>query len=556
LLIFNDILTNKVELFDFLKKKSGFMPDNILLTGTIGGLANTMILVGISTAVFNIYSGKSNTQIFLIFILLLILMIVTQRVLYHRWVIKMELAVEQTRNDLCEKLASNKLKTIENLNKGEVYNRLTQELSNISQFGVFIVKGIQAVFVVLFTCLYILQVFAPALLIIGGSICIAALIYLAIIKQVYSKYEELNGKEIDYFNWLNDILYGGKEIKLNTMRQRHISSAGDQLSEELKSERLKIGLLYNKSVIFTNAFCYFLFGIVALIMPLLFQINAGTLFVLVTLTIFLTEPIAHIVSSVPLFQKAAVSIGFISQLEKILDETREKESTDLYKTQSFNKIEIKDVKYRYTIEENEFILGPVNMEINEGEVIFLTGGNGCGKTTLVKLLTLLYTPEEGEILIDGKNVIDISDNYRKMFACIFSDFHLFEKAYGINKSSFPFINKLLKQFNLHNRVSLQGSSFSTLKLSTGQKKRLAMVVALAEEKPIYVFDEWAAEQDPEYRDYFYYDLLKELKEHNKTVVVVSHDERYFDVADKIIRMEYGLIKSVVNNDLLEQKCVF
>ena len=203
---------------------------------------------------------------------------------------------------------------------------------------------------------------------------------------------------------------------------------------------------------------------------------------------------------------------------------------------------------RYTVEENEFLLGPVNLTVNKGEITFITGGNGSGKTTLMKILASLYKPEEGEILIDGKSILSEPNAYRQMFGCIFSDFHLFEKVYGIKKESFPAINERLKQFNLQDKVGLIDNSFSTLNLSTGQKKRLAMVVTLAEEKDIYIFDEWAAEQDPEYRDFFYHELLKELKNLGKTLIVVSHDERYFDTADRLIRMDFGKINSFVNKN--------
>ena len=543
---FNNISENiadKVELFSFLKKKAGFKLKNVIFVGAVGGLANAMILVAIATAVYNLYTGESNTQLFLTFILLLTLMVLTQRVLYRRWVAQLEGAVEKTRNELCEKLTVTDLKALENLDKGEVYNRLTQEMANISQFGVYLIKGIQGVFIVIFISFYILQIFAPALIIIAGLILTAALIYLTIINKVYSKYEELNKKEINYFNWIGDVLYGSKEIKLNSSRREHIQSAGEKISEELKETKLKIGAHYNKSVVFTNAFFYFLFGAVLFVIPALFEVNTDTMLVLTAVTIYLTDPISNIVMVVPLFQKVALSISFIGHLENSLNNSAEEDDIK-NKIASFNKIEVKDAVYRYTIEEDEFLLGPVSLEINRGEITFVTGGNGSGKTTLLKILLSFYKPEEGVVLLDGEDVSAKQKDYREMFSCIFSDFHLFEKAYGINPNLLPIVNENLKQFNLHNRVKLNGNKFSTINLSTGQKKRLALAIALAEEKDIYILDEWAAEQDPEYRDYFYNSLLHELKARGKTLIVVSHDGRYFNVADKIIRMDYGKINSV------------
>jgi putative pyoverdin transport system ATP-binding/permease protein len=544
----NDEIAERVELFAFLKKKVGFKLSEVLFAGAAGGLANTMLLITIAAAVYNLYSGESNVQMFLIFILLLVLMIVTQRVLYRRWVARLESAVDKTRSELCDKLTQSDLKTIEGFDKGEIYNRLTQELTNISQFGIYLVKGVQAVFIVLFTSLYILQVFAPALMIIAGLIFIASLIYLAMIKKVYAEYEILNRTDINYFNWLGDILYGRKEIKLNSDRRKDILSTGNNISEDLKKGKLKIGTHYNKSMVFTNAFFYFLFGSVVFILPMLYQINADTLIVLTAITIFLADPISNIVSVIPLFQKVAISINFIGQFEDALDNSAEEDTLAGSKNRSFKKIEMKNVKYRYTIEENEFLLGPVDLTVNKGEITFITGGNGCGKTTLAKILASLYKPEEGTINIDGTNITEIQNEYREMTYGIFSDFHLFEKTYGIDQNKISVVGEMLEKFDLLKKVELRGNTFSTLNLSTGQRKRLAMVVALAEEKDIYIFDEWAAEQDPEYRDYFYRQLLNELKRNSKTIIVVSHDERFFDAADKVIKMDYGIISSIVTKN--------
>ena len=88
-------------------------------------------------------------------------------------------------------------------------------------------------------------------------------------------------------------------------------------------------------------------------------------------------------------------------------------------------------------------------------------------------------------------------------------------------------------------MSYADGRFSTLDLSTGQRKRLAMVAALLDDKPIYIFDEWAADQDPGFRRYFYEGLLGELKARGKTVLAVTHDDRYFGVADRVVKRGEG-----------------
>ncbi|MCI5148175.1 MAG: ATP-binding cassette domain-containing protein, partial [Candidatus Electrothrix sp. MAN1_4] len=173
----------------------------------------------------------------------------------------------------------------------------------------------------------------------------------------------------------------------------------------------------------------------------------------------------------------------------------------------------------------------------------ITGGNGSGKSTLLHLLIGLYSPDAGKIKLNGRR-IDLR-GYRELFAVVFSNVHLFERFYGVEHVDEARVHELLALMQLDTKVKFQEGQFSTLDLSTGQKKRLAMVTAVMEDKPVYVFDEWAAGLDPEFRVYFYRSLLPTLKRQGKIIIAVTHDDRYFDVADRVIKMEYGQISSVV-----------
>lgn len=99
----------------------------------------------------------------------------------------------------------------------------------------------------------------------------------------------------------------------------------------------------------------------------------------------------------------------------------------------------------------------------------------------------------------------------------------------------------LKRLEIAHKVSIRDGSFTTTDLSTGQRKRLALINAWLEERPVLVFDEWAADQDPTFRRIFYTELLPELKRLGKTIIVISHDDRYFDVADRLVRMAAGKV---------------
>ncbi|MFZ5893334.1 MAG: cyclic peptide export ABC transporter [Myxococcota bacterium] len=226
----------------------------------------------------------------------------------------------------------------------------------------------------------------------------------------------------------------------------------------------------------------------------------------------------------------------------------------------FVSLRLRGVAHRYHREgeEGHFEVGPIDLEITAGEVVFLTGGNGSGKTTLAKLLTGLYAPERGVLYLNGKAVSDAGrDRYRQHFSAIFADFFVFERLLGIDVDTppapsvdsavrpLPALDRSaeywLAEFGLSHKVKVTGGVFSTTRLSQGQRKRLALVVAYLEDRPLYLFDEWAADQDPEYKEVFYKRLLPELKRRGKTVIAITHDDRYFHLADRCIKLEYGKI---------------
>jgi len=176
------------------------------------------------------------------------------------------------------------------------------------------------------------------------------------------------------------------------------------------------------------------------------------------------------------------------------------------------------------------------------------GRNGSGKTTFLKLLTGLYKPQKGEIE-ENERVVPFNSNqiYRESFAAVFSDFHLFQKLHGLHQTNPGKTAELLALFQLDYKTKRIGDSFSNLDLSTGQRKRLALIVSLLEDKPVYIFDEWAADQDPHFREYFYLELLPRLKRQGKTIVAVTHDDRYFDCCDRILWFQDDGIVETENN---------
>ena len=207
-------------------------------------------------------------------------------------------------------------------------------------------------------------------------------------------------------------------------------------------------------------------------------------------------------------------------------------------------IELKGAAYAFPATEGAgpFVLGPVDLRIDRGECLFIVGDNGSGKTTLIKLLLGLYAPQDGTLLLNGEPVTERNrDDYRQLFTTIFADYFLFEDLPQAGGELPAEAASYLQQLELAHKVTVADGRFSTLDLSTGQRKRLALIQAWVERRPVLVFDEWAADQDPTFRRLFYTRLLPDLKRLGRTLIVISHDDRYFHAADRIVRLEEGRI---------------
>jgi len=207
--------------------------------------------------------------------------------------------------------------------------------------------------------------------------------------------------------------------------------------------------------------------------------------------------------------------------------------------------------YKSDNEDGSFKVGPLNLTLRRGEMCFVIGGNGSGKTSFAKLLLGLYAPEEGAIRLNGQEITDeVRDSYRQLFSSVHADFYLFETLFGLESAELDTAaREYLERLHLSGKLQVKDNVLATTELSQGQRKRLALLTAYLEDRPIYLFDEWAADQDPQFKEIFYFELLGRLKAAGKTAIVISHDDRYYHVADRVIKLNYGLIEFDNSNAL-------
>lgn len=351
------------------------------------------------------------------------------------------------------------------------------------------------------------------------------------------------------FKQFRAITQGTKELKLHSQRRQAF------LSEDLHATALSYrrhhfaGMgVFAATASWGQILFFVALGLLLFALPTLKNISPAILSAYAVTIIYLMAPLDYIMSMIPTLTKSIIALKKVESLGfSLATYSNETESTNsLPLKNSWKCLELVGVTHTYyqEREESNFILGPINLKFHPGELVFILGGNGSGKSTLAKLITGLYTPENGKIYLD-ENLIDNHNIewYCQQFSVVFSDFYLFERFLGLDSSNLDAqTRKYLVQLQLDHKVKVKDGVLSTTDLSQGQRKRLALLTTYLEDRPIYMFDEWASDQDPIFKKIFYTELLPELKSRGKTVLVISHDDQYFHLADRIIKLEYGQVK--------------
>lgn len=364
------------------------------------------------------------------------------------------------------------------------------------------------------------------------------------------------------------IFAGAKELKLH--RQRREAFASGPLAEAIDAVRTNrtqgLSLLYLSLTIGSTLF-FAVIGIILFVVQRPLGADAAVASGYTLVFLYMMAPLEGLLNSLPqlnlariAYQRIADTTGPLAVEPSLPDAAGER--------QPFVELELRGVTHRYFRdgEDGAFTLGPIDLSLRAGEVVFLVGGNGSGKTTLAKLLVGLYAPERGSVLLNGESIADAADHERHRQQCtaVFSDFHLFDSLLGAaageggdgkNAAGCTALdaraNELLARLQLQHKVTVRDGAFSTRALSQGQRKRLALVAACLEDRPVIVLDEWAADQDPAFKAVFYREILPALRAQGKAVLVISHDDRYFDAGDRIVRLEQGRIREQGSEDQRE-----
>jgi putative ATP-binding cassette transporter len=346
------------------------------------------------------------------------------------------------------------------------------------------------------------------------------------------------------FALFRGLVDGGKELRMNARRRRaFLDEDLHTAADRFRGQSTKAQITFILVDRWSEALFFLFLGLLLFVVPRFFEIAPATLTAFALATLFLGGPLSMVGGWLPVIGKGVVAMRNIEAMG--LDLVAEPSARIGRVAFSPGAIELSGVTYRRRGADGEagYGIGPIDLRIEPGEIVFLTGGNGGGKTTLALLLAGLLIPDSGEIRLGGRLIADGDrESYRQNFAAVFADAHIFDSLLGYRDAeALRRADELLHWLRLAEKVSIDKGRFSTVELSRGQRKRLALLTACVEDRPVYIFDEWAAEQDPAFREIFYLSLLPELKARGRTVVAISHDDHYFFAADRVLRMASGRI---------------
>ncbi|MEM7049897.1 MAG: cyclic peptide export ABC transporter [Acidobacteriota bacterium] len=455
--------------------------------------------------------------------------------------------VRELRVDLSRQISAAPLRRIEELGPNRLLATLTDDINAISQALIF-VPPICLNGSIIAGCLIYLGFLDQGLL---GMLLVAMLIgivtYFVPAQLGMRKFHAAREQQDHLFGYFEGLIRGGKELRLHRPRRRVFGRLLAGVADLARKLRVKAALIYSAAEAWGRLLIFVVIGVLLFARPDFLGADRAVLTGFTLVLLFLMGPLQALLDSIPALGMAEVSAQKVASLGFSLDGAAGgAPRPPAVPARSWQRIEFRGVTHTYHREgqDHPFELGPIDLTLEPGELVFLVGGNGSGKTTLAKVFVGLYAPERGEILLDGQPVTETDrDDFRQLFSVVFSDFYLFDRLLGLEAPDLDQqAGRYLRELQIDHKVEIRDGQLSATDLSQGQRKRLALLTAYLEDRQIYVFDEWAADQDPVFKEVFYRRVLPDLKARGKTVLAISHDDRYFHLADRLVKLEDGRLR--------------
>jgi putative ATP-binding cassette transporter len=513
-----------------------------MLTGILAGVASTGFVALINSVLDGRPSGRDLLSFAALCVALPVFRFLSSLLIFRLT----ENAQVAMRVELSRRILSTSLRRVEEIGPARLLAVLTDDVSSIA-LALATLPLLLMHTAVVAGCLLYMGWLSWRLLLVMMVVLIAGVLTYSLpderARHYLQKSRETWNRQFRHFQGLTG---GIKELKLHRDKRAAfldedlIATARERMGYRQRAMTIQALIASWGQVLF-----FVVIGLVLFVLPKLGTYEPRVLVGYTLSVLYMLTPLDVILTNFSIFNTGGIAVRQVEELGLALDEAdaRPAEASPPQPATGWQRLELVGVTHTYRREnaDEAFTLGPLDLTLLRGECLFLVGGNGSGKTTLAKLVAGLYLPESGDVRVDGRPVRrEELEGYRQMFSAVFSDFHLFDRLIGLDASKTgDTARAYLEKLHLERKVEIRDGTFSTTALSQGQRKRLALLAAYLEDRPIYLFDEWAADQDPIFKEIFYHQLLPELKARGKTTVVISHDDRYYTAADRLVRLESG-----------------
>ena len=544
----------------------------IIAAGLVCGAANTYLLILIRSVVSPEPQPPDMLTRFAVTGVVVLASGVLSQVLLIRLA---QEAIFQLRADLSSGVVSAPLEQLERLGTHRLIATLTEDVRSLSQAVTAIPSICVDVTTIIGCFVFLAAVSGPIFAItVAGTLVSIACVEM-FLKRVRKIYHEARENEDVLLRSFQAVTLGIKELKLHRGRRRDfmdrhlLGTAGT-----LRAQNVEAGSKFSVAQGLGQTFQLLTMALILFVLAAAMHVPQETMVAYVLITTFLSMPMQNFMHRIPDLLRGDVALKKIRGMNLSMTSGPNEELLPYTERPAAGeaRLELANVSYSYEMhtppppplgpggpgpkgphpmgpppdDGSGFALGPIDLTFEPGQITFIVGGNGSGKSTLAKLITGLYVPRTGSLVLDDE-MIDHSNVewYRQNTSAIFTDFHLFEDYLGFDRTGIDDeVRHYLEELQIAHKVTVKDGQLSTIALSQGQRKRLALLTALLEDRQIYLFDEWAADQEPRFREVFYKEILVNLRNRGKTVIVITHDDRYFDCADQLVKLEYGQVAEV------------
>ncbi|MFG6139088.1 multidrug ABC transporter permease/ATP-binding protein [Halomonas sp. B23F22_10] len=457
--------------------------------------------------------------------------------------------VHGLRGRLVKQILDTDVERLERLGSAELLASLSSDIRNVTIAFVRLPELLQGLVLTVGSALY-LGWLSPGLLAVTAAwLAVTIAVSSWLVARVYRHLARVRESEDRLYRDYEAVIHGRKELALNRGRARRLYDERYEVdARDYRGQIIRADTYHLSAINWSNIMMLGAIGVVFFLANGLGWASTSVAATYSLTLLFLRTPLLQAIGALPTLMSAQVAFDKIAALE-LADAERDFAVAEA-EPGAWQTLSLRDVRFAYTGADGEagFTVGPLNLTLRRGEMVFLIGGNGSGKSTLAKLLTGLYRPQQGELLLDGEPLREAA-SYRQRFSAVFSDFHQFADLIGPEgaQADPALVEAWMGELAMRDKLAFDGQSVTNPELSQGQRKRLALLMAIAEERDLLLLDEWAADQDPQFRRVFYRDLLPRLQAMGKTVFAISHDDHYFDHADRLLEMHGGRLSELTGD---------